>query len=308
VRDGTTLPSADVTRSAAVGFRTVADVIQPNRVLELHARGATMVLQGLQLTDPHLGRMANNLALALDHPVQVNAYLTPDGTTGLDVHFDYHDVFVVQLAGSKRWRVWEPLERTRDPVRARRVPQPTFDELGDPSLDLVLCRGDSLYLPRGFPHAASAVEQASAHLTIGVMKVAAPRSALSSRSWPDDRPDLDQGVQGARRLANEIWRRQPATRLRPLRPESIDDHTELAWTPGPLLWLCRDGERARLGLGDRELDLPGETYGFLHGVLASGAATVDAFADRLDLDSRRVVLRRLVAEGALAPAGASADG
>ena len=32
----------------------------------------------------------------------------------------YHDVFVVQLEGSKRWRVWEPLERTRQPVRAAR--------------------------------------------------------------------------------------------------------------------------------------------------------------------------------------------
>ena len=30
---------------------------------------------------------------------------------------DYHDVFVVQLDGSKRWRIWEPLERSRSDRR-----------------------------------------------------------------------------------------------------------------------------------------------------------------------------------------------
>lgn len=340
VRDGATLNPAEVTRSAGIGQRTVDGVIQPNRVLELHAGGATMVLQGLQLTDPRLGRLANNVALALDHPVQVNAYLTPRGTKGLDLHFDYHDVFVVQLDGAKRWRIWEPIERTVALARARRIARPTFDELGPPKLDLVLRAGDSLYLPRGFPHAAEAVDESSAHLTIGVMNItwqrvlsqavaamASDRStaasvpvraldapgalrppdaavlALASTSRSIDRPDLDQGAHVARRLANEIWRRQPATRLRPLHPEPIDDGIALEWTAGPLLWLCRDGERARLGLGDRELDLPGETYGFLLGLLgASGPLSVALFADMLDLSSRRVVVRRLVAEGVLARA------
>ncbi len=113
VRDGTTLPPA--TRRAGVGHRSIDDVIQPNRVLELHTAGATMVLQGLQFTDPRLARTANNLALDLGHAVQVNAYLSPAAARGLELHFDQHDVFVLQLAGRKRWRVWEPLERTRLP-------------------------------------------------------------------------------------------------------------------------------------------------------------------------------------------------
>ncbi|MBA3605196.1 MAG: cupin, partial [Acidimicrobiia bacterium] len=172
VQDGTTLAPSSYCRPAGVGQRTIDDVIEPNRVLELHRAGATMVLQGLQLTDPALGRCATNLALALDHPVQVNAYLSPEAACGLDVHFDYHDVFVVQLDGCKRWRVWEPLARTRQPVRAvAPVTMPTLDELGAPSLDLTMRAGDCLYLPRGFPHAAETIESASAHLTIGVMAV-----------------------------------------------------------------------------------------------------------------------------------------
>ncbi len=80
-------------------------------MLELHDDGATVVLQGLQLTDPHLAKVSNNLALALDHPVQVNAYLSPPAAHGLELHYDLHDVFVVQLEGAKRWRVWDPLDR-----------------------------------------------------------------------------------------------------------------------------------------------------------------------------------------------------
>ena len=158
VRDGATLPPRD-TAGAGIGHRTIDDVIQPNRVLELHAAGATMVLQGLQFTDPHLARIANNLALDLGHAVQVNAYLSPAAARGLELHFDQHDVFVLQLDGRKRWRVWEPLERTRLPVRiGPPVAMPTFDELGPPAIDRTMEAGDCLYLPRGFPHAAETVD------------------------------------------------------------------------------------------------------------------------------------------------------
>ncbi len=144
----------------------IDDVIQPNRAFEEHAAGATMVFQGLQLSDPHLARVANNLALDLGHAVQINAYVSPVAAKGLELHFDYHDVFVLQLDGRKRWRVWEPLDRTRHPVRVGpRMPMPTFDELGEPTLDATLEAGDCLYLPRGFPHAAETVESASGHLT-----------------------------------------------------------------------------------------------------------------------------------------------
>ncbi|MEJ7720151.1 MAG: cupin domain-containing protein [Ilumatobacteraceae bacterium] len=107
VRDGDTLPRASVTRAAGIGNETVSDVIQPNKVLELFDSGASVVLQGLHFTNPALARLANNLALDLDQPVQINAYLSPASARGLDLHFDFHDVLVVQLSGSKRWRVWD---------------------------------------------------------------------------------------------------------------------------------------------------------------------------------------------------------
>ena len=212
-------------------------------MLELHAAGATMVLQGLQFTDPHLARTANNLALDLGHAVQVNAYLSPAAARGLELHFDQHDVFVLQLAGRKRWRVWEPLERTRLPVRiGPPVPLPTFDELGSPAIDRTMEAGDCLYLPRGFPHAAETVDESSAHLTIGVIALmwhqavrhavdeAVAAGALRESIRVDELavPDLAlvagslDALAVRRWMATEVWRKQPATRLRPLQPPAVE--------------------------------------------------------------------------------------
>ena len=38
----------------------------------------------------------------------INMYVTPPSARGFDVHFDYEDVIIIQVHGSKRWRLWEP--------------------------------------------------------------------------------------------------------------------------------------------------------------------------------------------------------
>ena len=172
VRAGARSPRRDVTRHAGIGNRDLDDVVSPNEVVDRYRRGDTVSLQGLHHTDPHLAELANNLALALDHPIQINAYLSPASSRGLDLHFDFHDVFVVQLGGSKRWRIWEPLARTTDPVKAStRSPQPTFDELGEPLLDLTLrpataCTSRAATRTRRRP-----IDEHSDHLTIGLVAV-----------------------------------------------------------------------------------------------------------------------------------------
>jgi lysine-specific demethylase/histidyl-hydroxylase NO66 len=227
---------------------------------------------------------------------------------------------VVHLEGSKRWRVWEPLTRTRRPVRAARVPMPSLDELGPPALDRMLRPGDVLYVPRGFPHAAETVDAASAHLTIGVVALswhqavrhavddAVAAGALRETVRPDgsSRPGLEElgahlAPERVRRwLACEVWRRQPATRLRPRVAPAIELDTAVALTPGPLLWLDAAGPRCELGLGDRTLSLPAEAHRFLAALLATvGPFRLAALDADLDPESRLVVGVRLAEEGVI---------
>ena len=89
--------------------------------------------------------------------VGTNAYISPPlGHQGFAPHYDDVDVFIVQLCGRKRWRVFGP--KTEEEVLPR-WPSDDFreEELGPLLLDAVLRRGDVLYLPRGTVHCAATV-------------------------------------------------------------------------------------------------------------------------------------------------------
>lgn len=168
-KDGAVVPAARYTRSGGTGAQ-VADQVADDQVLRLFAEGHTLVLQGLHRLWPPLIDFAGELATELGHPVQVNAYVTPSQSKGFAAHYDVHDVFVLQVAGEKRWQVHEPVHRDplrdqpwtdrREAVRARARERPV--------IDTVLRPGDSLYLPRGYLHSAEALGDVSCHLTVGV--------------------------------------------------------------------------------------------------------------------------------------------
>ena len=330
VREGTTLPRSKVTRHASVGSQRIADLVEPNHVLEHYASGATVVLQALQFSDPVYAKLSTNLALALDQPVQVNAYLSPPEARGLDIHFDFHDVVVVQLAGRKRWHVWERLPRSERPLkRGPAIPQPDVAELGPTLLDRVLEPGDCVVLPRGFPHAAETVDEASVHLTIGVMTVnwnrllrdhidaIASGTALADAVDPSDVAGRSAAIEALtatlgelelrHALASDVWSRQPQTRLRPRVSPQLGERDRLTVTPGPLLWIddrtAGPRRKPRLELGERRLRFPPDCTAFIADVLLS-AAPFRAADLRSDLDaaSRLVVLQRLAVEGVVARA------
>ena len=83
--------------------------------------GATLVLQALHRTWPPLVEFGARLAAELGHPVQINAYITPPQNQGFAPHYDVHDVFVLQIAGRKRWRIHAPVvaDAARQPARGR---------------------------------------------------------------------------------------------------------------------------------------------------------------------------------------------
>ncbi len=171
-RDGKVVDAARFTGSGGAGAE-IADQVRDDKVAELFAEGCTLVLQGLHRTWPPLADFAAQLAADLGHPVQVNAYVTPPSNRGFAAHYDVHDVFVMQVAGGKRWKIHPPV--LTDPLRG----QPWNDHAGavaeqaraEPLIDAVLTPGHRLYLPRGYLHSAQALGEVSVHLTVGVRPV-----------------------------------------------------------------------------------------------------------------------------------------
>lgn len=146
VRADRTIPASEYVMRARMAGELLDDVVDPSAVHRAFADGASIVLQGLQRTWHPLVVAALGLERELGHPVQVNAYLTPADAAGLGRHADRHDVFVLQLSGTKQWWV---------------------DELGE----FTLSPGDALYLPVGVLHDARTGPRHSLHLTIGVPRI-----------------------------------------------------------------------------------------------------------------------------------------
>ncbi|HEX3291883.1 MAG TPA: cupin domain-containing protein [Gaiella sp.] len=164
VREGAQLDVGSYTRDVSwrPPFTKTVDV---TRALAEWDAGATIVLQALHVNWHPLAVFCRLLEAALDRPVQVNAYYTPRGSQGFAVHHDTHDVLVLQVAGEKRWRVYDPLLEL--PLKYQRYSK-ALGEHGDPTDDLVLRAGDTLYLPRGWLHDAETSDTHSLHLTIGI--------------------------------------------------------------------------------------------------------------------------------------------
>lgn len=78
------------------------------------------------------------------------------------------DAFVLQVDGSKRWRLYDALiEQPRPDMVFKPAPR----DIGEPFADFVLEAGDLLYLPSGIIHEAFCESEAgnsSLHLTVGI--------------------------------------------------------------------------------------------------------------------------------------------
>ncbi len=335
VQDGTPIDPSRYTKSARLGGQTVAGVGDPGKVWQLFEAGATIVLQGLQRYWPPLARFCRDLELALTYPIQANAYVTPAGAQGLAVHYDTHDVFVLQAAGGKEWSVFPPVFAA--PLDSQPWADRRTSETGAPCLEASLQAGDSLYVPRGFLHSARAQTGLSAHLTIGVLAqtrhdvveavVAAAageagfRTALPPGFAHDEAAfakevaatvgDLRRWLDtvDAEAVAASVARRFWSTRgalhhghlEQILAAPAIGDATVLRRRPGAVCHLhaYAGGGQVVALLGDRTLRMPAALEPALRRIAAGEPFPLAALSDLLDAGSRLVLARRLVREGLL---------
>jgi hypothetical protein len=254
-----------------------------------------------------------DLELALGHPCQANAYLTPPGSQGFARHSDSHDVFVFQTHGCKQWELVE----------------------GGEEREVLLEPGLSMYLPTGTPHSARSQESTSLHVTVGINRLTwrellrqVTDRVLAEQAY--DEPLPAGYLEDPRRLADELGRRlhqvsgtvadlDPATLadervtafLRERTPalrgglldrvglDHLDDQTLVERRPTSACTLVPDGDRVGVLLGDRELRMPARLAEPLTFIRDHPEWRIRELAPWLDEQSRLVVTRRLVREGLL---------
>lgn len=128
--------------------------------------GYTIVVNGIDRRWGSISRFAAALSDDIGHPIGVNLYLTPKNSQGFQPHVDGHDVFVLQITGTKIWEIYSspkielPLEDQHVEIDAAQV--------GLALIQPVLTPGDVLYIPRGYAHKGMTSSESSMHLTVGI--------------------------------------------------------------------------------------------------------------------------------------------
>lgn len=165
VREGEVLGESESTVAVPHSLSGSPARLSAAKVNGLCANGTSIVLSGIRDYSPRLRAFAVQIEERLRCPVSVNAYYTPAGGRAFRVHYDPYDVFILQVLGEKRWRLY-----------GLRTPSPLLDDRASfrnapeqPEEELTLREGEALYIPRGWWHAAStSAEAGSLHLTVGV--------------------------------------------------------------------------------------------------------------------------------------------
>jgi hypothetical protein len=313
------------------------NMVDPARVARLFSEGCTVVFGSFHDWHEPLRRLCSAVSGQASARTQTNIYLTPPSSQGFKPHWDTHDVFVLQVEGSKRWRIYGGGPEL--PLKDQKF-DPALHVAGDVEHELTLREGEALYIPRGIMHAAVTTEDVSLHVTLGVMAftwaelVVDCLAELVERDprWRenvpfgfagDGRPDPALASELAERLSTlsagvdlhavvPERRRTFSGHLRPratdylqqaasapeLRPED-----EVRWReslPGRIEH--RNG-RVVVASGDREIELPAAATATLERMLAGVPLVGGAIDDGLDWESRRVVLAALIREGWVARAG-----
>jgi len=153
------------TRNVRHGEESFTGLVDVQRVSEEYRRGATVAIPAIHRSWRPLGELCDRIQARWDHAAHANVYITPAHAAGFTPHYDVHEVFVLQIAGKKRWSIYEPV-----------VPLPHRNQQFAPHLytgqkpiaEVELLAGDLLYLPRGFLHSTVTADCFSAHVTLGV--------------------------------------------------------------------------------------------------------------------------------------------
>lgn len=132
--------------------------------------GASCVVNHAEYVFSPFSELCLQLRRRLLH-VYANAYVTPARSQAVSAHADDRDVFILQLKGTKHWKVYEepptklPYSEEQVGKNGLIVPDHIFRR---PMIEHEMQPGDVLYMPRGFVHEASCSSNASWHVTLAV--------------------------------------------------------------------------------------------------------------------------------------------
>jgi bifunctional lysine-specific demethylase and histidyl-hydroxylase MINA len=153
------------------------------RMEQFHSRNYSVRFPDLRPLSPAADSVARAIEMLLHQPVTVSAFWSRGGMRA-PVHYDDHDLLVVQLRGPKRWYISNRPSELNNPWRGI----PGSPQVLESHATLDVSPGDMLYLPRGTLHSVDCGAE-SVHLAIGFTPLTLREAMIASI---DHLSDLDQ--------------------------------------------------------------------------------------------------------------------
>ncbi len=138
----------------------------PKEWAKLCREGASLTINHVHDHFPALADLTWGIQEELGHSaIHANVYCSWPAHQAFKIHYDAHEVLILQIHGQKEWFVFE--DTFKSPYRDEKSEYQKPPE-GEPYIHTVLKPGDVLYIPRGHWHYAIAREEPSVHVTIGI--------------------------------------------------------------------------------------------------------------------------------------------
>ena len=194
VRDGKVLDEKEFVQPGPEGVGIVDKV----KFFQLRAKGCSAVINAVQRVNERFGAFMQRLEAELQVRFNGNVYLSPAQSGAFGIHYDNHDVFILQLNGNKVWHVFDE----KATVQGNKVVVPDdLSFLEGLQEEIILQPGDLLYLPRGQYHRAFTRDEASVSLSLGMYPVRLyellDRIALKARMIPQFQEPMPNGFSNA---------------------------------------------------------------------------------------------------------------
>jgi ribosomal protein L16 Arg81 hydroxylase len=140
-----------------------------NKVENLVARGASIILNEIEKHNKNLLKIADDLQNLTNGRCQGNLYFSMASHQAFGPHFDLHDVFAIHFEGEKVWNIYENIEKNPINHPAFKLSSEDRRNRAGNIIDQVTLRpGDLLYIPRGQYHDALASKNGAIHIAFGL--------------------------------------------------------------------------------------------------------------------------------------------
>ena len=310
------------------------------KAIALYADGSTMIFESLHEKIKGLGDFCQQMELAFQNNVQSNIYLTPPGSKGFARHFDTHEVFVLQISGTKEWLIYDnpPIEL---PVREHsHAPYKDFEY--PIKHRFVLKPGESVYIPRGYMHEAKSNTDLSLHVTFGLItynlkdfltdllndaqlsnsffRKSIPLEILKGESPASDLVkifDKNLASLNSEKLIASLLQRRKEFFLSSRIPriskgvsvlshlKSVTPETTLTRAENFPYLLEEVGDKVNLKVFNKTISFPAAIKPYLEFICESEGFTTADLGDGLSESSKRVLIDKLVKESVLQISGAN---